>query len=121
MQERVVNRNAMEPVVFDRTAQWDRAELVEALAAVDVPAGPISEFADVFADRQIQARGMVVEVDHPLGGRIKMLASPINYSETPITGYVPAPLQGQHTDELLRKILAADDERIAALLASGAI
>ena len=62
-----------------------------------IPCGPINDYAEAFADPQIRAREMVVEVDHPTLGRLRTLGSPIKMSETPPMAARRAPLLGEHT------------------------
>jgi crotonobetainyl-CoA:carnitine CoA-transferase CaiB-like acyl-CoA transferase len=69
---RVTNREALIPLVASAIAGWAKADLYEALEAAGVPAGPINDVADVFADPQVIARGMRIERDGVPG-----LASPI--------------------------------------------
>ncbi len=81
------------------------------------PCGPINDYAQVFADPQIAARGMAVEIDHPTLGRIRTLGSPIKMSATPPVVGRRAPLLGEHTEEVLREAGLSDEEiaRVASL------
>jgi formyl-CoA transferase len=88
--------------------------------ARDIPCGPINDYADVMADPHILARELVVETDHPTLGRIKTLGTPLKLSDTPLTPGRPAPLLGQHTDEVLREAGLTADE-IAELRRVGAV
>ncbi|MYI75127.1 MAG: CoA transferase, partial [Acidobacteria bacterium] len=85
-----------------------------------VPCGPINSYADVFDDEQIAAREMVVETDHPTLGRLRTLGSPLKMSRTPPQSGRPAPLLGQHTDDVLREAGYAPAD-VAALRAAGAV
>ena len=67
-----------------------------------VPAGPIHDYAQVFADPHTLAREMVVEIEHPEAGTVTALGIPVKLSATPGAIRRPAPLLGQHTDEILR-------------------
>jgi len=79
-----------------------------------LPCGPINTYAEVFADPQVQARGLVVETEHPRLGRIRTLGAPVKMSVTqPISGR-PAPLLGEHTREVLRE-LGYDEATISAI------
>jgi crotonobetainyl-CoA:carnitine CoA-transferase CaiB-like acyl-CoA transferase len=77
---------------------------IERLEGVKVPCGPIHDMKEAFDHPQIQAREMAVEVDHPKAGRITVLGVPPKLSESPGRVRRPAPLLGQHTDEILHEI-----------------
>ena len=79
-----------------------------------IPCGPINDYAEAFADPQVRARDMVVEIDHPTLGRMRTLGSPIKMSETPPVVGRRAPLLGEHTREVLLEAGCTDGE-IAAL------
>jgi crotonobetainyl-CoA:carnitine CoA-transferase CaiB-like acyl-CoA transferase len=90
------------------------------LSAAGVPCGRINSYADTFADPQVRARGMIVDVDHPTLGRLRTLGSPIKMSETPPTVGRRAPLLGEHTAEVLREA-GCDESEIAAIVADGGL
>ena len=117
---RVRNRTALagliENVMVDRPCRhW-----LSLLDAADIPCGPINDYAQVFADPQVAARGMVLETDHPVLGRLRTLGSPIKMSATPADASRRAPLLGEHTNEVLVEFGLSRDE-IIALRGSGAI
>ncbi len=78
-------------------------EWVERLLAAGVPAAPILDYAQVFADPHTKARRMVEEVEHPVEGMIRTLGFPLKMSATPLRIRRPPPLLGEHTDEILRE------------------
>jgi crotonobetainyl-CoA:carnitine CoA-transferase CaiB-like acyl-CoA transferase len=88
----------------------DTAEWVETLAAAGVPCGPINDYAGVVRDPHTLARDMVVELEHPVEGTVRALGIPIKLSETPGEIRRPAPLLGEHTEEVLREAGLAPDE-----------
>ena len=99
---RVRNRRVLadriESVMRDRSCtHW-----LALFEANDFPCGPINDYAAVFADPQVVAREMAVDVEHPTLGRLKALGSPIKMSGTPPNPSRRAPLLGEHTDEVLR-------------------
>jgi len=85
-----------------------------------VPCGPINDLADVFADPQVRERQMTVKMPHPLAGSVRLVASPMKFSATPVQYRRSPPLLGEHTDEVLRELGLGDTE-IAALRTANAI
>jgi formyl-CoA transferase len=99
--QRVGNRTALAEEIESVTSRESRSHWLEALEAQDIPCGPINNYEEAINDPHIQARDMVVETDHPTLGRIKTLGTPIKMSETPLTPGRPAPLLGEHTEDVL--------------------
>jgi crotonobetainyl-CoA:carnitine CoA-transferase CaiB-like acyl-CoA transferase len=85
------------------TTERPRAHWLDQFEAHDIPCGPINTYREVMDDPQVQAREMVVETEHPTLGRIRTLGTPIKLRATPLTPGRPAPLLGQHTDEVLEE------------------
>jgi crotonobetainyl-CoA:carnitine CoA-transferase CaiB-like acyl-CoA transferase len=83
---------------------------VAALVEGGVPCGPIHDYAEVFADEHTQAREMEVTVDHPVEGTIRALGIPVKLSDTPGAVRRPAPLLGEHSEEILREAGFAEEE-----------
>jgi crotonobetainyl-CoA:carnitine CoA-transferase CaiB-like acyl-CoA transferase len=114
-------RSTNSAVLFDLLAAqakaWRRADLLQALADADVPAGAINDMRAVFEDPQVKHRGMAVKMQHPLGREIDILANPLKLSRTPPEYRLPPPLLGQHSDEILRDLAGLNDAEIAALRA----
>jgi crotonobetainyl-CoA:carnitine CoA-transferase CaiB-like acyl-CoA transferase len=91
---------ALEPVFAARpTAEW-----LERLDAAGVPAGPIHDMAAAYAQPQVQAREMMVTLEHPLAGPVRHIGVPVKLSATPGAIRRPAPALGQHTDEVLAEL-----------------
>jgi crotonobetainyl-CoA:carnitine CoA-transferase CaiB-like acyl-CoA transferase len=97
---RMANRAALAAELESALAARDTGEWVEALLEAGVPAGPIHDYAQVFEDPHTRAREMVVELEHPVEGTIRALGIPVKLSETPGRIRRPAPLLGEHTDEV---------------------
>ena len=118
---RVANRDELIPqlrqiTVFKSTAQW-----IELLEQAGVPCGPINDLAQVFADPQVQARGLRLDLPHALGSLAPQVASPIRLSATPVEYRLAPPLLGQHTEQVLQSLLGMDQEQISALRAAGVV
>jgi crotonobetainyl-CoA:carnitine CoA-transferase CaiB-like acyl-CoA transferase len=83
--QRVIHRVDLEAHLADVFARKMRSEWLSAFRQAGVPAGPLQSLAEVFADPQISARGMVTEVEHPTAGTVRSVASPLLRDETPHT------------------------------------
>ena len=118
---RTQNHAAMEPLL----AEAFRARSVEAwcevLGAAGIPCGPIHDVGQVCNDVQVAARNMIIELEHPVAGRQKMPNTPLKFSQTPIDLQEPAPLLGQHTEQVLGEWLGLSVEELEALRAEGTI
>ncbi len=101
---RVRHREQLIPLLEPLLRQRARADWLAALEAAKVPCGPINDLADVFADPQVQARGMAMPVPHPHNDSLRLVASPMKLSRTPPQLRHAPPLLGQHTDEVLAEL-----------------
>lgn len=95
------------------TATW-----LETLTDAGIPCGPINDIGQALADEQALARGMVLEVEHPVAGTIRTIGSPVKLSGTPWSFRRPAPVLGEHTDAVLCEA-GFDEGEIARLRAEG--
>jgi crotonobetainyl-CoA:carnitine CoA-transferase CaiB-like acyl-CoA transferase len=94
--DRVANRTELTRLLTGATRTWTKADLLAACEAAGVPAGPINDMAEVFADPQVIARGMQIAPDGLPGVR-----SPMRFSDAELSLDRPAPRLGQHQDEVL--------------------
>jgi crotonobetainyl-CoA:carnitine CoA-transferase CaiB-like acyl-CoA transferase len=103
---RVVNRATLIPRMMTRTATFKRADLLRKLEEIGVPGGPINSVADVFADPQVIARGLRIDLPSAAakGGSIPGVRTPITLNGRRIAGERPSPRLGEHTEEILREI-----------------
>ncbi|HEX2567343.1 MAG TPA: CaiB/BaiF CoA-transferase family protein [Burkholderiales bacterium] len=119
--KRVENRAQITAVLQDLFLKRTKREWIELLDSAGVPNGPINDVAQVFEEPQVQARGVKIELEHAVAGKLPMVASPMRFSDTALEYKLPPPLLGQHTDEVLRGILGQSDSQIAKLRADGVI
>ena len=117
---RVAHRTELLDILMPVFARRTTAEWVDRLLRAGVPAGPISGMSEVMSDPQVGHRGMVVDLDHPRAGRIRVNGVPVKFSETPGAVRMPPPVLGEHSEAILRSIGIGGDE-IAALRKEGVI
>jgi crotonobetainyl-CoA:carnitine CoA-transferase CaiB-like acyl-CoA transferase len=122
-EQRVKNRRAIYELLPDVTQRKTQAEWIEGLARLGVPCSPVNNVDQVFADPQVQHRGMQIAMPHPLSasGTVDLIGNPIKYSATPVDYVLPPPYCGQHTDEVLTELLAMPAAEITALRDRGIV
>jgi crotonobetainyl-CoA:carnitine CoA-transferase CaiB-like acyl-CoA transferase len=98
---RVCHREQLASLIEAMTAQQTCAHWLETFENAGIPCGPINDYARVLADKQVRAREMVIDIEHPTLGHQRTLGSPIKLSATPADAARRAPLLGEHTDEVL--------------------
>jgi crotonobetainyl-CoA:carnitine CoA-transferase CaiB-like acyl-CoA transferase len=113
--QRVAHRDVLVPLLGEVMRTRASAAWLRLLEAAGVPSGPINDLAQVFADPQVRARGMQLELPHASAGRVPQVATPARLSATPPEYRAPPPALGEHTDEVLRDVLDLDDAEITAL------
>ena len=117
--DRLAHKDALLPVLKARFAERTTDEWLARLRG-RVPCAPVNTLAQALADEQVRARGMIVAVEHPEFGRLREVASPVR-TDGAVLSPAPAPRLGQHTDEILGRLLRYDAARIASLRAAGAL
>ena len=113
--DRVRHRAELVPLLEAVMKTRAKADWLSALEAAKVPCGAINSLDEVFADPQVQARGMVTHWQHPLRADLPLVSSPIKLEKTPVRTDRPPPMLGQHTDEVLGELLGVDAARLATL------
>ena len=113
--DRVLNREQLVPILEAVMRTRTKADWLDALEAAKVPCGAINNLAEVFADPQIEARNMVTTWQHPVKNDLRLVASPLKLSVTPVRTDLPPPLLGQHTDEVLESVLSYSDAKLLEL------
>lgn len=119
--DRVRNRDVIVGKLAEHF-QGDTADnWVRRIHAMKVPVGVINDIGRALDEPQVVARDMLVEIPHAQNPAFRMVGSPLKLSDTPVEYQRPAPMLGEHTDEVLKRRLGLDDARLAALKAEGVI
>lgn len=117
---RMENLEALVALMNAELIKQTKAQWIAAFDAAGVPAGPVHSMKEALEHPQTQARGMVVDLEHPVAGATRALGCPIHFSETPTAVTRHAPMLGEHSRELLAEYGYGEAE-IEALLACGAV
>lgn len=112
---RAENYKELRPLLAEAMIRKTTEEWQEILDNAGVPNGPINTIDKVVNDPQVLAREMIMEIDHPVEGKLKVPGIPIKLSETPGDIRMTSPLLGQHTEEILKELLNYDDKKIEEL------
>ncbi|HJM49025.1 MAG TPA: CaiB/BaiF CoA-transferase family protein [Alphaproteobacteria bacterium] len=120
-QGRIENRAELIPPIEAAMRQRSSADWLAALEAEGIPGGPINELDQVFADPQVQHRGMNIELPHALAGDVPLIASPIKLSQTPVSYSHAPPTLGEHSEAVLADVLGLAADEIAELRQRGIV
>ncbi len=113
---RVTHRDILVPMIADIMRQKPTQYWLETCRAADVPCGPVNTMDQVFAEPQMQAREMRIEMKHDFSPvPVALVGSPLKFSETPVEYDLAPPYLGQHTQDVLEKVLDLKPEDIAQL------
>jgi formyl-CoA transferase len=119
--ERVKNREELvailKPIFLEKTAR----EWLSALEEAGIPCGPINTLDKVFAEPQVKAREMLIHTQHSEIGDLRVVGSPLKFSDTPVDYKLPPPRLGEHTADILTELLEYSTEKVIALRESGVI
>ena len=116
---RKANEDALDAEISAWIADEDRDALAERLSQAGVIAAPVLDACEVASDAALRERGFIVEIDHPETGRHPHAGVPVRFSETPAVVDRPAPLQGQHTQQVLERLLGIQEDGYTDLLDRG--
>lgn len=118
---RVENRDALIALLDDMFRGRPGREWIELLNDAGVPCSPVQDIGQVFDSPQVQATGMLREIDHPTAGKVRMAGLPVKFSGTPASIRLAPPRLGEHNEQVLKDWLELDDTAIAALRDEGTL
>ena len=113
--QRVVHRHLLQPIVARVMQIRDRADWTERLRQAGVPCGPVRTVGEALEDPQLQGRGMISAVQHPIAGELRLVGSPVKLSDSTSRADRPPPTLGEHTDAILTKELGFSEEQVRDL------
>ena len=120
-EDRVRNRAVITQILSDHFKRDTADAWVKRISKVKVPVGLINNIADALAEPQVDARGMLVNIPHPMNPDFEMVGSPINLSNTPVEYKRPAPLLGQDTNDVLTEYLGLSPEQLSQFKSDGVV
>lgn len=118
---RTEHRALLIPLLQAVFRAWPSEALIDALRAQAIPVGEVKDVAQALESETARHRQVVMSVEHPIAGEVKMVRSPLRFSRTPTVAAKAPPLHGQHTDEVLQRVLGKDDASLKALREAGVI
>ena len=118
---RLANYDVLRPMLGERLRSRPRAEWVEGLKSAGVPCGSVRDVAEVLQDPQLDARGMIQQVEHAVAGTVRVTGVPIKLSDTPGAVRAPPPTLGQHTQSILALDAGLQAGEIDELRGAGAV
>lgn len=112
---RTQNYAILEPILTEVMRTRTTQEWLEIFESTELPCGPVNTIDKVATHPQIHFRNMIVEVNHPRAGKVKLVNSPFKLQRTPVTVTRPSPELGEHTEEVLKTLLGLKNEEIIRL------
>lgn len=119
-EDRVKNADELSASIGQALSVRTVQEWLQLFEKADVACGPINNIDQVFKDPQVISRQMLLQLDHPLSGRVPSIANPMNFSESPIRYERSPPTLGQHTEEVMKEVLGMSNIEIDKLKVTGA-
>ena len=113
--QRVGHRKELIDILAEVFLKRDTATWISLLGEAGIPCAPVNTIDRVFAEPQVLHRNMLLEIEHPTAGKVRMAGMPLKFSNTPTSVRLPPPLLGQHTEEVLSSWLGMNDKDIADL------
>ena len=114
-QERHKNHKILKEILNEYFSRWNISEALEILEGEGIPCSSINSVDRLFNDPHVRAREMLIDIEHPIAGIMKFAGIPIKMDITPGSVQAPAPLLGQHTEEVLKKFVGLSADEIESL------
>ncbi|MNE08848.1 Formyl-coenzyme A transferase [compost metagenome] len=118
--QRVIHRSEMQAALSDVFMGRPTTHWLQVLHEADILCSKVADYTDVVQHPQVAGNGMLIELEHPVHGVVRVPGFPVNSAQAAQTPYAPAPQNGEHSRSILRDF-AFSEEEIAGLLASRAV
>lgn len=119
--DRVANRDELVPMLAELTAARTTGHWLTLFETLGIPCSPVNTLAQAFAEEQLAAQGMIVEVKHPALGPIHVIAAPYTFDGSRPQVSAPPPTLGEHTAVVLRRVAEVPEDSLARLQGAGVI
>lgn len=113
--DRIYNRDILDSIIQDKFKEKTLKEWLNILEGSSFPFGPVNTISQAFNDEHVKDIGIVKEIDHPIAGKVKIVGSPVEFSESKTVVHLPPPLLGEHTADILKTVLNYSEEKIKHL------
>ncbi|MFC1982046.1 CaiB/BaiF CoA transferase family protein [Chloroflexota bacterium] len=113
--DRIKNREELKAILEERLSHADTKDWLNIFEVEDVAAGPVNTLDEALEHPQVKEQNLVLQMEHPSGGQIKLIGNPIQMTDSFVDDYIPPPIIGQHTHEILTNILGYSEEQISKL------
>ena len=117
---RFKNLDELSAIITEWTSQRTKHEVMQTLGAAGVPCGKVLDSIELLNDPHMRERGMIVTIKHPQRGKFTMPGCPVRLEDSPVE-VKPAPLLGQHNEEVYRELLGLDAAKLESLKGDGVI
>jgi crotonobetainyl-CoA:carnitine CoA-transferase CaiB-like acyl-CoA transferase len=118
---RLQQSDRIERIISEWTSDKRPEDIAGTLQSYGVPAAPVRDLAELAVDPDVVSRGLILQVDHPVAGSVRLLGNPMSLSRTPPLIAAAAPVLGEHTEEILKHWLNMSDTQMGQLRAAGTI
>lgn len=119
--DRVQHRAELIPLLEEVLSKRTTADWIELFEREQMPCAPVNDLKTAYAQPQLKANDMIVEIDHPVAGDIHVIGSPYKFTRTPCTSYTAPPLMGADTANILTGVLGKSQEDVDGLVKGGVI
>jgi formyl-CoA transferase len=109
MASQIKNKKLIQDTLRNEIAKYTKEEALARFEGQDVLCSPVRKLSEALEDPQTKINNMLLDLDHPILGKMTVVSCPVHISDAPVTTRIMAPLLGEHTEEILRELGLAGD------------